>query len=886
MPLGVAASLLGRVWGAAATPPVISSLDVAQGDRSGGELVPINGLNFTGTVDVTFDGVSAEFLEVSPTLILAIAPSGTAGAKNVVVITGAGASTGGTGAYTYWDPGILSLSLFNERLSYALGEYDDIAAQPSTWSARASAGSSAGRTLVQNTTASASPLEDVKEPVTDGVSQALVSDGGFVDTDVWTDAAGTLIVGGIPRDAAPTVTAASDPGWLLDAGGGTVFASYFSNDGFGISFYSGGWTDLQAASSPFTAIVGQFKWSAGDGHIRVGSGAFTNSVGLGALTNLGGSPLSLGQNYAATVFSRARFRFVLCAQTELSDANCDRVVTWARYRHAMANGGRPELWYMSTDVVHTTPKRIRVFGKNLGNVVDARFGLSMGTLQGAFGTMPVFNGTEKLELDDTLADYFAAGGYSGWMLINMKRARSRDGALNQNDTLLSTATTTGFYVTVLADRKVYITHDDGAAKTVSRDLPAFGDWALVQWKYDGTNLRARVLYEGGATSWTSLAAGNLDAPGLADTVRLGMDASATYGMFGLIAECGFAAFALSDANMDNVAAYLNARHGLTFGAIAPSAFDPASLALRGWWRTGTYAYGTWTGVASAGSSGTRDMTEATLRPEQTDVVDILPPAKAAGTYTLSLKNATGWGTLVGSIEYYDLFTSRAPALAHRVGDVASRTVVGGEVTILEDTGPGGDINRNWVGPGGGVWAAGTSAPTLFAADPDFGGEDSMGNAPTEERNMTSGAYGASIDPPATVYIWMKAFNSTAYFPINNAGGAINTYSFYGLAGLGTWSVSTDGAALLSISGEEGMHLFSAVFDGANSMAFSDSYFTAVVGDTGAGGETSVGIGSYPAEGGGHWKVAARFVFAGRDDLATRRLTAKWGANYFQLPIAA
>lgn len=148
MPFGVSASLLGRVWGAAATPPIITSLDVAQGDQLGGELIPINGSNFTGTSDVSIDGVSAEFVELSDSLILAIAPSGTSGAKDVVVTTGSGASTGGEGAYTYWDPGLLNLSLFNERLGYALGEYDDIVTFPSTWAARASAGASAGRTLL------------------------------------------------------------------------------------------------------------------------------------------------------------------------------------------------------------------------------------------------------------------------------------------------------------------------------------------------------------------------------------------------------------------------------------------------------------------------------------------------------------------------------------------------------------------------------------------------------------------------------------------------------------------------------------------------------------------------------------------------------------------
>lgn len=42
-------------------------------------------------------------------------------------------------------------------------------------------------------------------------------------------------------------------------------------------------------------------------------------------------------------------------------------------------------------------------------------------------------------------------------------------------------------------------------------------------------------------------------------------------------------------------------------------FDPATLALTGWWR-GDYTASPWTGTASAGSSGSRDLTEATNPP--------------------------------------------------------------------------------------------------------------------------------------------------------------------------------------------------------------------------------------------------------------------------------
>lgn len=59
--------------------------------------------------------------------------------------------------------------------------------------------------------------------------------------------------------------------------------------------------------------------------------------------------------------------------------------------------------------------------------------------------------------------------------------------------------------------------------------------------------------------------------------------------------------------------------GFSFGAgragkVAAAVFDPATLSLTGWWRadsTTGYVAGTWDGVASAGGSGSRDLTQGT-----------------------------------------------------------------------------------------------------------------------------------------------------------------------------------------------------------------------------------------------------------------------------------
>ena len=90
---------------ASTTVPVITSVSPNSGTTAGGNLVTISGQNFLGTAGATgvkFDTTNAtSYVVVSDARIVAEVPAGTAGAKDVVVTNAAGASTSGTGAYTY-----------------------------------------------------------------------------------------------------------------------------------------------------------------------------------------------------------------------------------------------------------------------------------------------------------------------------------------------------------------------------------------------------------------------------------------------------------------------------------------------------------------------------------------------------------------------------------------------------------------------------------------------------------------------------------------------------------------------------------------------------------------------------------------------------------------
>jgi hypothetical protein len=69
---------------------------------------------------------------------------------------------------------------------------------------------------------------------------------------------------------------------------------------------------------------------------------------------------------------------------------------------------------------------------------------------------------------------------------------------------------------------------------------------------------------------------------------------------------------------------------VSLDAAPVAAFDPATLSLTGWWR-GNYTASPWVGTASAGSSGTRNVTEATNPPSTGAAQNLLVPALFDGT---------------------------------------------------------------------------------------------------------------------------------------------------------------------------------------------------------------------------------------------------------------
>ncbi len=657
------------------TIPTIIDLGVTQGDLLGGEFVPIYGSNFTGTFSVTFGGTPAlTFTEFSDSVVYAIAPPGVAGAADIVIMSAAGTSTSGTGAYTYWDPSLLPLSVFTERGDYTLGDYNDINGTPSVWVARASTGYSGTHDFIQFVDAVDSPLEINKEPVNDGISDYLVSNGSWFANATWSDSAGTVIVGFNARSAAADAgssMAQFNPGLVGDDSGSNMLAASFSDAGFTVGFYKDdgvnppSWQSYAEPADINRGILGSFKWfddGMGTSYIKVRAGAypFTYYTSTGSLGGLSAQDINLGKNYSSSAFFDGTIHFTLCSQSEISDADCDKIAYWAQNRHGIQyDPAGPEIWSIDSDVIDSV---------NKGSI----------TIRGR-----------------------------------------------------------GFSTT----QDVYI----------------------------GT-----------------------------------------------------------------------------------------------------------------------DVTGITIIDDNTIVVGMLP-SLAEGRYTITILTNFGYTSQTSAVEYYDAL-ARTAALRWRVGDSGSRTVVGlNVVTALNDTGISGDANRNLMGPGTGGWAAGASAPLLYAADPDFGGEDSMGSdeGVDEIRNMTTGTYLNPIAQPCTVYLVFKRPPFSAgdlMLPVDIPVNYYDSLIFQGPGGgnLQTWSMGANNISCNIYS--EVTYAACFKFDTTTSAAYFNDYFvTSDQGNTDGStdSEHNAAMGSHPS-GDGRYKWATRIIVSGADGSAERRRMMRWMNNRYQL----
>lgn len=126
--------------------------------------------------------------------------------------------------------------------------------------------------------------------------------------------------------------------------------------------------------------------------------------------------------------------------------------------------------------------------------------------------------------------------------------------------------------------------------------------------------------------------------------------------------------------------------GFSFGAgraskMASSVLDPTTLSLSGYWR-GSYAGSPWVGTASAGSSGGRNLTEATNAPSVGAALNSLASADYDGTDDQLAASGVVASDLIATGGYRVSFLAEFDALPAPAGAVYSNP------SVIMDTGTG------------------------------------------------------------------------------------------------------------------------------------------------------------------------------------------------------
>lgn len=168
-----------------------------------------------------------------------------------------------------------------------------------------------------------------------------------------------------------------------------------------------------------------------------------------------------------------------------------------------------------------------------------------------------FDGTnDKIGTALTAADFTDVNAYSGWVLFQADAigTNSAEGTAYENDPLIRNGNS-NFGVTLRSSPQVQVWHFDGAWKAAEVTI-ATGTPQLVRFKYDGTNIKVSV----NSGAYTSRAVGNMSAGTAA--MSLGGESFAATFFNGRIWDVALTDQVLSDADLDNVKAYINARYAL------------------------------------------------------------------------------------------------------------------------------------------------------------------------------------------------------------------------------------------------------------------------------------------------------------------------------------
>jgi hypothetical protein len=283
-----------------------------------------------------------------------------------------------------------------------------------------------------------------------------------------------------------------------------------------------------------------------------------------------------------------------------------------------------------------------------------------------------------------------------------------------------------------------------------------------------------------------------------------------------------------------------------------------------------------------------------------NTISCLPPSGTGftGHATVMVFGTGLHAQLVNAVQYMNpIGSDRSPVAWWRPSTSLRTTSGSNPVVVTEVRDFFAETTRYMSGPAGGNFATGASAPRFFDLDVRFGKEPTLGGRPAELRNLGHGTPAAPQAGPVTIYSWMQVGpyravanprtlymlndngTDSAGFPVyfSSSAGSGDEFVLTGIGhGTGT-KLHTNYGQAVCLAGTWGGGASALNYVGIN---------TWLKGDTTASGtdrtETSIGIGNYPSELQLGWRWGARLMFAGIDSYAMRRLTMRWGENFFQV----
>jgi hypothetical protein len=283
-----------------------------------------------------------------------------------------------------------------------------------------------------------------------------------------------------------------------------------------------------------------------------------------------------------------------------------------------------------------------------------------------------------------------------------------------------------------------------------------------------------------------------------------------------------------------------------------------------------------------------------------NTISCLPPSGAGftGHATVMVFGTALHAQLVNAVQYVNPIGSDRSPVAWWRPSASLRTTSGSNpVVVTQVRDFFADTSRYMNGPAGGNFASGASAPRFFDPDIRFGKEPTLGGRPAELRSIGHGTPAAPQAGPVTIYSWMQVgphratVSPRTLYMLNDNGTDTSGFPAYFSSGAGggdEFVMSGSGhSSATALDGKYGQAVcLATTWGGASSELNYASVNNWLKGDTNASGanrtETALAIGNYPGEIQLGWRWSARLMFSGRDSYALRRMTVRWGENFFQV----